>query len=96
MCKLYEKLWKIWPGRRWTYAIRDWWHQYEGLWIVGLIAIGALACWKFGLLSVLKALAIFASGYVAGHVFWGKDWGKGQEHHLYWGKEWIKEQEKKG
>jgi len=87
VCKLYEKLWKIWPGRPLTYVIRDWWHQYEGLWILGLVAIGALACYRFGLLGVLKALGIFAVGYAAGHVFWGKEWIKGQEHHLFWGKE---------
>jgi len=40
---------------------------------MGLVAIGALACYRFGLLNVLKALGIFAGGYVAGHIFWGKE-----------------------
>jgi len=95
MCELYEKLWKIWPGRKWTYAARDYWHQYEGLWIIGLVAIGAAACWWFGILNVLKALGIFAVGYVAGHIFWGKDWIEGQEDRIYWGKGWAEEQKNK-
>lgn len=77
--KLYRKLWSGVGGRPWTYIIRDTWHQYEGLWIIGLVASGAVAVHYSDLLSVLKALGIFMVGYVGGHLFWGKEWKKGQE-----------------
>ncbi len=40
--KLYQKLWTGLGGRPWTCILRDTWHKLEGLWIIGLIAVGAL------------------------------------------------------
>ena len=68
---IYEWLWTRIGGRPWTYIIRDAWHRYEGLWIIGLVAGGAVGCHFFDLANVLIALGIFAAGYIAGHLFWG-------------------------
>ena len=81
----------MWPGRQWTYIIRDWWHKYEGVWLIGLVALGAVLCKYVGLKEVIKGLGIFALGYAAGHIFWGKDWHEGQRYDiqrdsLHWGK----------
>ena len=34
LSRLYRKLWEWFPGRPWTYVIRDWWHQYPLIWIL--------------------------------------------------------------
>ena len=77
--KLYKMLWSRIGGRQWSFIARDFWHNYEGLCILGLVAGGAVACHFFGLLWVLIALGIFMLGYVAGHLFWGKEWIEGEK-----------------
>ena len=75
---LYKELWSRVGGRPWTYVLRDWWHDYEGLWIIGLVAIGATCSYYVGMRAVLIALAIFAVGFCFGHIFWGTRWKPGQ------------------
>ncbi len=70
--RLYRALWSSIGGRPWTFILRDTWHRLEGIWILGLIAVGAICSHYFGLIGVLKGLAIFTIGYIAGHLFWGK------------------------
>jgi hypothetical protein len=67
----YKWLWTRIGGRPWTYIIRDFYHRYEWFWIAGLIYGGAWAGCRWGLDTILKALAIFTLGYVTGHLFWG-------------------------
>ncbi len=68
---VYKALWRKIGGRPWTYILRDTWHKFEGLWIIGLVAIGAaLGHWLWE--SVFWLLMVFALGYIAGHLFWGK------------------------
>jgi len=67
----YKWWWSRWPGRPWTYIIRDAWHKFEGIWIIGLVAAGALLghyLWEL----IFWLLLAFALGYIAGHLFWGK------------------------
>ena len=71
LANLYRKLWKATTGRPYTFIIRDTWARYEGLWIVGLVACGAIAGHYWGIIGVLKGLGIFTIGYIAGHLFWG-------------------------
>ena len=68
--ELYKVVWSRMGGRPWTYILRDTWHKLEGLWLIGLIAIGALLghwLWDF----IFWLLLVFALGYIAGHLFWG-------------------------
>ena len=70
---LYKALWSRIGGRPWTYILRDIWHKLEGLCIIALVAVGAVLghyLWH----EVLTYLLIFALGYTAGHLFWGKDY----------------------
>jgi len=76
---LYKWLWTRLGGRPWTYIIRDTWHKYEGLWIIGLAALGAVAGSYLGLAWVLYGLGVFALGYIAGHLFWGTRYIEGQK-----------------
>ncbi len=67
---LYKTLWSKVGGRPWTYIIRDTWHMLEGIWIMGLIAVGAvLGHWLWHL--IFWILLVFAFGYIFGHLFWG-------------------------
>jgi len=67
---LYQALWLRIGGRPWTYILRDAWHRLEGLWIISLVAIGALlGHWLWDL--IFWFLLVFSLGYIAGHLFWG-------------------------
>lgn len=73
MTDLYQVLWSRLGGRPWTYILRDIWHQTEGLCILALVAGGAVLghyLWH----EVLWYLLAFALGYLAGHLFWGKQY----------------------
>ncbi len=71
MSKLYRFIWSRIGGRPWTFILRDIWHKFEGLCIISLIAIGALlGHWLWEVIFWL--LLVFAIGYIAGHLFWGK------------------------
>jgi hypothetical protein len=71
MSNLSRVLWSIIGGRPWTYILRDMWHKLEGLWIIGLVSIGALlGHWLWHL--IFWFLLVFALGYIAGHLFWEK------------------------
>lgn len=74
----YKWWWQRLGGRPWTYILRDTWHKFEGLWIIGLVAVGAmLGHWLWG--QVFELLLVFALGYIAGHLFWGKVYIPGQK-----------------
>ena len=69
----YRVIWSKIGGRPWTYLLRYTWHRLEGLWIAGLVAIGALLgrwFWNF----IFWFLLVFALGYIAGHLFWGNEY----------------------
>ena len=75
---LYKALWSRIGGRPWTYILRDTWHKFEGLWITGLVAIGALlGHWLWDL--IFWFLLVFALGYIAGHLFWGTEYVPDQQ-----------------
>ncbi|MDD4924157.1 MAG: hypothetical protein PHF74_04905 [Dehalococcoidales bacterium] len=70
---IYKAVWKVIGGRPWTYILRDIWHKYEGLCIIALVAVGALlGHWFWPQLSCL--FLTFTGGYIAGHLFWGKEY----------------------
>jgi len=80
---IYKALWARIGGRKWTWIIRDVWHEAE--WVMQTIwfGLGVLACWlgiSFNLpLWTLAILwAVYTFGYLNGHLFWGKKWIKGQ------------------
>ena len=74
----YKAWWSRFGGRPWTYLIRDWWVDYEPLWIIGMLAIGATLGEYYGWLTILRILAIFAVGILFGHLFWGTPWRRGE------------------
>ena len=58
--------------------MRDIWHKFEGLCIIALVAIGTiLGHWLWQ--SVFWLLLVFALGYIAGHLFWGKEYIPNQQ-----------------
>jgi len=67
----YKELWSRIGGRPWTYIIRDLWHEFEFIWIVGLVSLGVWLGHNYDWQSVLAGWIIFAIGYCAGHFFWG-------------------------
>ncbi len=75
---IYKALWSVIGSRPWSYILRDIWHKYEGLCIIALVAIGALlGHWLWPL--VFWLLLVFALGYIAGHLFWGKEYIPNQQ-----------------
>ena len=68
---------KWWWGKigslPWTYILRDAWHKFEGLCIVALVGIGVwLGHYHYEIASIL--FWGFVAGYIAGHLFWGKEY----------------------
>ncbi len=74
----YRLLWAHLGGRPWTYILRDLWHRYEWLWIIGLL-LGGYSFGKHSFDHLLGWLIAFTIGYVAGHLFWGKEYIPGQK-----------------
>jgi hypothetical protein len=73
MWDIYKAIWSHIGGRPWTFILRDAWYKIEGLWIIGLVAVGALlGHWWWHIIP--RLLLAFALGYVGGHLFWGKDY----------------------
>ncbi len=69
----YRILWSRLGGRPWTYILRDLWHRFEWLWIIGLL-LGGYFIGRDGWDHLLGWLIAFNLGYVAGHLFWGRDY----------------------
>jgi hypothetical protein len=75
---IYKALWSAIGGRPWSYILRDMWHKYEGLCIIALVTLGAvIGHWLWPL--VFWLLLVFAFGYIAGHLFWGKKYIPNQQ-----------------
>jgi len=72
--KIYRSLWSKLGGRPWTYIIRDAWNDWEFFWIVGLVSLGIWLGHVFSWKSILIGWLVFALGYIAGHLFWGKEY----------------------
>ncbi|MBI2329299.1 MAG: hypothetical protein HYU85_06670 [Chloroflexi bacterium] len=71
---IYKALWSKIEGRPWTYILRDWWDDYEFFWIVGLVSLGIWLGHHYGGKSVMIGWLLFTTGYISGHLFWGKDY----------------------
>jgi len=70
---IYKKLWSLTPiNRPFTFWLRDVWHKCEFVWIIGLIAVGVALGHHFDWIMVLKIMGIFTTGFIFGHLFWGK------------------------
>ena len=72
---IYKWIWSHTPiNRPFTYWLRDLWHRFEFIWIIGLVAIGVFLGHHFDWLSILRIMGIFTIGYITGHLFWGKEY----------------------
>ena len=74
----YKWWWTRLGGRPWTFILRDVWHKLELVWIVGLVSLGVWMGHHYDWVEVLKIIGVFALGYAAGHLFWGKPYIKNQ------------------
>jgi hypothetical protein len=74
----YRRLYRRFGGRPWTYILRDIWHELEYLPGCLLFASGFAAGRFFGWEALLAGWAVFTFGYIAGHLFWGTPWRRGQ------------------
>ena len=70
---LYKALWSRIGERPWTYILRDAWDDYEFFWIVGLVSLGIWLGHNYEWKSVMIGWLLFTAGYIAGHLFWGKE-----------------------
>lgn len=76
---IYKWFWSRIGGRPWTYILRDSWVDYELVWILGLLALGAYLGDYFGVRALLKDIVKIFIGVVLGHLFWGTKWRRGQK-----------------
>ena len=76
----YKKIWSLTPiNRPFTYWLRDLWHKFEFVWIVGLVSLGVWLGHNFDWRAILIGWLVFSTGYIGGHLFWGQDWQEGQQ-----------------
>lgn len=75
----YRWWWSKFGGRPWTYILRDIWHKYESIPIVVLMTTGATITHFWGIKTVFMVLGIFLVGYIAGHLFFGKEYIENQQ-----------------
>lgn len=77
---IYKWIWSHTPiNRPFTFWLRDLWHKFEFIWIVGLVAIGILLGHYLDWGKSLIVLGIFTVGYIFGHLFWGKKYIENQK-----------------
>ena len=89
----YRKLWSLIGGRKWTFIIRDVWHQaayfMQAFWfylgVTSFVLVNNFISpdsHDFNLWTVLKIMTIpwgiYTLGYLNGHFFFGKKYQKGQ------------------
>ena len=67
--RLYRYLWEWWPGRPWTYAIRDSWHKYQLLYIFALLLVGVVLG-HFAYPVLLWVGLTLLLGVCLGHLWW--------------------------
>lgn len=65
--------------RPFTFVLRDLWHKFEIVWIVGLVCLGVWLGHNFDWKVVTEIILIFSLGYITGHLFWGRDYIEGQK-----------------
>lgn len=76
---IYKWIWSHTPiNRPFTFFLRDVWHEAEFVWIIALISVGVVLGHNFDWLLILKVMGIFTTGYIAGHLFWGKEYQENQ------------------
>jgi len=75
----YKRLWSRMGGRPWTYILRDFYHKFEYLIIIGFFSIGYfvhpyLTTREFYLITGVGTFC-----FILGHLFWGKEYQEGQK-----------------
>ena len=67
---VYRSLFEFYPGRQWTYVMRDnrWYFLIPAL---GLLIFVFTVLKRERWLTIASLLAIFMAGFLGGHVFWG-------------------------
>ncbi len=71
---IYKSIWKVIGGRPWTYILRDLWHKYELVWIIIIFSAGVAMGLFCDIDTIIKVSASFITGYIFGHLFWGKEY----------------------
>ena len=75
----YKYLWSKVGGRPWTFILRDLWHKFEFLWIVALVSLGVWLGHHYNWGAIMLLWLVFSLGYIAGHLFWGKEYTPDEE-----------------
>mgnify|MGYP001558338221 CR=1 FL=1 len=70
----YRWWWSKIGGRPWTFILRDLYHKFEFVWIVGLVSLGIVLGHHYDWDSILKMWLAFSLGYLGGHLFWGREY----------------------
>ena len=73
----YKAIWSKIGGRPFTYILRDIWHEAEWVFQTIFFGLGVLTAWLTNSWSLTLILwGVYTLGYIAGHLFWGKDYIK--------------------
>jgi len=74
--------WGLWHwigGRPWTYIMRDFYHKFEYLIIIGFFALGYFIRPHLTIREFWLAIGAGTLCFLLGHLFWGTDYKEGQQ-----------------
>ena len=66
-------------GRPWTYILRDFYHKFEYLIIIGFFSIGYFIRPYLTLREFYLVTGVGTFCFILGHLFWSTKWIEGQQ-----------------
>ena len=78
----YKWWWSKIGGRPWTFIMRDFYHNFEYLSIIGFFALGYFLRPYFTEREFIIAVTVGTVCFLLGHLFWGKKYIPNQKGKL--------------
>ena len=75
----YKWWWSKIGGRPWTFIMRDFYHNFEYLIIIGFFTLGYFLRPYFTVREFTIGITVGTICFLLGHLFWGKKYIEGQQ-----------------
>ena len=75
----YKFWWSRIGGRKWTFIMRDFYHNFEYLIIIGFFSLGYFLRPYFTVREFIIGIVVGTICFLLGHLFWGKKYIENQQ-----------------